>query len=96
MYQWGIIGDATPNAWNDPDTDMTYDAGTSTWRITLDLVVGQMKFRANDDWAWNYGDNGADGSLENDGDNIVVDTAGNYTVVLDFSTPRAYTYFAYT
>ncbi len=51
-----------------------------------------MKFRANDDWPWNYGDTGADGSLENDGDNIVVDTDGNYTIVLDLSTPRAYTY----
>ena len=71
---------------------MTYDAGTSTWRITLDLVAGQIKFRANDDWGWNYGDTGADGSLENDGDNLVIDAAGNYTVVLDLSTPRAYTY----
>ena len=91
MYQWGLIGDATPGGWAS-DQDMTYDAGTSTWTITLDLVVGQIKFRANDDWPWNYGDTGADGSLENDGDNIVIDTAGNYTVVLDLSTPRAYTY----
>jgi|GEM_PF-582305 len=91
MYQWGLIGDATPGGWAS-DQDMTYDPGTSTWTITLDLVVGQMKFRANDDWPWNYGDTGADGSLENDGDNIVVNTAGNYTIVLDLSTPRAYTY----
>tara|TARA_R110001592_G_scaffold46660_1_gene148464 strand:- start:1431 stop:3062 length:1632 start_codon:yes stop_codon:yes gene_type:complete len=91
MYQWGVIGDSTPGGW-DSDTDMTYDAGTSTWRITLDLVAGQIKFRANDDWGWNYGDTGADGSLENDGDNLVIDAAGNYTVVLDLSTPRAYTY----
>ncbi len=91
LYQWGLIGDATPDAWNS-DQDMTYDPVTGTWRITLDLVAGLIKFRANDDWAWNYGDTGADGSLENDGDNITIATNGNYTVVLDFSTPRAYTY----
>ncbi len=91
QYSWGLIGDATPDGWNS-DQDMTFDAATSTWTITLDLVAGLMKFRANDDWPWNYGDNGADGSLELDGDNLVVAADGNYTVVLDLSTPRAYTY----
>jgi len=98
-YDWAVTGDATPLGWppsSDPtpgeDHDMTYDAVTSTWRITLDLSAGQLKFRANDGWGWNYGDTGTDGSLENDGDNLIIDTAGNYTVVLDLSTPRAYTY----
>ncbi len=91
LYNWGLIGDATPGGWGS-DQDMTYNSGTATWTITLDLVAGQMKFRANDDWPWNYGDTGADGSLENDGDNIIISTAGNYTIVLDLSIPRAYTY----
>ena len=91
LYNWGLIGDATPDAWSS-DQDMLYDAATATWTITLDLVVGQIKFRANDDWSWNYGDTGADGSLEIGGDNMIISTAGNYTVVLDLSTPRAYTY----
>lgn len=90
MYQWGLIGDAT-GSWT-ADQDMTYDAGTGIWTITLDLVAGEIKFRANDDWPWNYGDIGADGSLEVGGDNIAISTAGNYTVILDLSTPRAYTY----
>ncbi|MCF6279323.1 MAG: SusF/SusE family outer membrane protein [Flavobacteriaceae bacterium] len=91
MYIWGVIGDATPGGWGS-DQDMTYDAGAGVWTITLDLTVGQLKFRANDDWTWNYGDTGADGSLENNGDNMVINTAGNYTIILDLSTPRAYTY----
>lgn len=90
-YDWGLIGSATPTGW-DSDTNMVYDSATKTWRLTIDLVAGEIKFRANDDWAWNYGDTGADGSLENNGDNIQVGEAGNYTVVLDLSTPRAYTY----
>ena len=98
-YDWAVTGDATPLGWPpspDPtpgeDHDMTYDAITDTWTITLDLTAGQLKFRANDDWGWNYGDTGPDGSLENNGDNLIIDTAGNYTIVLDLSTPRAYTY----
>lgn len=90
-YDWGLIGDATPNGW-DADQNMTYDSATATWTITLDLVAGEIKFRANDGWDWNYGDTGADGSLENGGDNIVITADGNYTVTLDLSTPRAYTY----
>lgn len=88
---WGLIGSGTPTGW-DSDNDMTYDPATQTFSITIDLTADEIKFRANDGWDWNYGDSGADGGLDNGGDNIVVPAAGNYTVVLDFSNPRAYTY----
>jgi len=88
---WGLIGSGTPTGW-DSDNDMTFDPATQTFSITLDLTADQIKFRANDGWDWNYGDTGADGALDNGGDNINVPAAGNYTVVLDFSNPRAYTY----
>jgi hypothetical protein len=88
---WGLIGSGTPTGW-DSDNDMTYDPATQTFSITIDLTAAEIKFRANDGWDWNYGDTGADGALDNGGDNIAVPAAGNYTVVLDFSNPRAYTY----
>ena len=90
---WGLIGSATPDNW-DSDQDMTYDADSNTWRITLNLTAEEIKFRANDNWDWAYGDNGADGFLESTGGsaNIAVPNGGNYTVVLDLSTPREYTY----
>ncbi|CAM3341723.1 SusE outer membrane protein domain-containing protein [Flavobacterium longum] len=89
---WGIIGSATPTGW-DSDTNMTYDATSKKWTITMNLVGGQkIKFRANDTWDLNYGDNGADGSLEEGGADIDVPASGNYTVTLDLSTPRAYTF----
>lgn len=87
---WGLIGSAT-GSW-DNDQNMTYDASSSTWSITLDLTAEEIKFRANDNWDLNYGDDGVDGSLEAGGANIAVTTAGNYTVTLDLSVPRAYTY----
>lgn len=78
-YMIGLIGSATPNGWNTPDQKMDYDAKTGTWKITIDLVAGEIKFRKNDGWAWNLG--GTTGNLTQGGDNIAV-SAGNYTITL--------------
>jgi hypothetical protein len=89
---WGIAGDATPGGW-DNSTNMTYNATTKVWTVIATLKVGALKFRANNEWAINYGDTGADGKLEfNVNDNIPVAVAGTYTITLDLSQPRAYTY----
>ena len=80
---WGIIGDATPSGWGS-DTDMKYNNGTRTWTITTALIGGkEMKFRLNDDWGTNYGDDGANGSVELNGANIKIATDGNYRITLD-------------
>ncbi len=78
---WGLIGSATPNGW-DSDQDLTFDPATNKFTITLDLVAGEIKFRANDDWAFNFGDDGNNKTLEYNGANIVVAEAGNYTIDL--------------
>lgn len=83
---WGIIGDATPGGW-DADTDMTYDVDDKVWRITTDLSVGEIKFRANDAWDLDYGSDDANGTLQQGGGNIPVEEAGNYTIELDLSGP---------
>lgn len=83
---WGIIGSATAGGW-DSDQNMTYDAVTNTLTYLGDFVAGEIKFRANDDWALNYGDNGADGLLEEGGSNIAIGTAGTYRVVLYLDKP---------
>jgi hypothetical protein len=84
INSWGVIGDATPGGWN-TDTDMTYNAATGTWSVTLNLTAAELKFRANDDWSINFGDDGNNGSLEYGGANIRVPSAGNYTVTLDLN-----------
>lgn len=81
---WGIIGDATPGGW-DSETKMQFDRELNVLTITTDLNQGEMKFRANQNWDFNYG--GANGELEVGGANIPVAEAGNYTVTLDFNTP---------
>jgi starch-binding outer membrane protein SusE/F len=88
--EWGVIGSATPDGW-DSDQDMTYDMETKTWRITLELSEGEIKFRANDDWDLNYGDTGLNGVLNEGGDNIPISEAGNYNIFLSLEVP-VYTY----
>jgi hypothetical protein len=82
---WGVIGSATPNGW-DSDKDMTYNTATKLWTINVNLTVGEMKFRTNDDWAINFGDDGADKTPEFNGANIQVKEAGNYTVILSLAS----------
>ena len=83
-YTWGIVGDATPNGWDGPDTALTYDPTSDQWRAIVTLTDGEMKFRKNNDWSFNYGDTGADGTLDDGGGNIVI-SAGNYLVSLNLN-----------
>ena len=85
LTAWSVIGDATPGGWN-TDTDMAYDSIAKTWNVTVNLTAASIKFRANHSWDLNYGDTGADGSLDMGGDNIAVPVDGNYTVTLNLSS----------
>ena len=89
---WAIIGSATANGWG-TETPMTYDYCNQVWKITMPLTAvagsNEFKFRANNGWALNYGDDGADGKLEAGGANIAVPATGNYDVVLNLNaTPK--------
>ena len=77
---WGVIGAATPGGW-DTDTDMMWDAGNGVFTVTLDLIAGDWKFRANN--AWDYDMGGTIGALSVGGGNMTISTAGNYTITLD-------------
>ncbi|WP_372919693.1 SusF/SusE family outer membrane protein [Salegentibacter sp.] len=52
----GLVGDATPGGW-DNDTDMTQsDFDPHIWYLNdVELGDGEFKFRADDDWADNWG-----------------------------------------
>lgn len=91
---WGIIGDATPNGWNS-STPMTLNTD-GTYSVTTALTTGALKFRANNDWAINFGDNTANGGPDNvpdyGGSDIAITAAGNYTITLDLSKAGNYYY----
>ncbi|MBK8633392.1 MAG: RagB/SusD family nutrient uptake outer membrane protein [Saprospiraceae bacterium] len=84
--QWGIIGDATPGGW-DADENMTYNAEEGVWQIQVVLKKGDFKFRLNDGWDVNLGDDGKDGLLEGNGANITIPSAGNYLIKLYAGAP---------
>ena len=81
---WGLVGSATPNGWNGPDVEM-YQTGPQEFSIYTELVSGELKFRFNEDWGNNFGDNGNDGTLEAGGANIPI-SAGTYFIVMDLGS----------
>ena len=81
----GIIGDATADGW-DADQNLTYVPYNSETKAlgyweAKDVVLkaGTMKFRANHDWAINWG--GDVNALTQGGDNLTVE-AGTYDIKL--------------
>ena len=73
----GIIGPAQAGGW-DTDTDMAYNPETLAWEATITLAADEFKFRANDDWAINWG--GETNNLVQDGGNLRISEAGTYFI----------------
>lgn len=86
---WGIIGGF--NGWGS-SVAMNFDPALGTWTITRDMPAGEFKFRANNDWAINMGDNNNDGKPEYNGGNLNITAAGNYTITLDLGVGGNYAY----
>ncbi len=84
----GIIGSATPGGW-DNDTNMFQDpTDTNKYFLTLPLVMGEAKFRADDAWTLSWGSSDFPtgvGSTMN-GPNIPIPATGKYLVNFDKST----------
>lgn len=95
----GIIGDATAGSWG-TDTDM-YRPNPSTeptkWYLVAYLIGGQpMKFRADDDWADNWGAaTFPSGTGLQNGSNIPVTNSGYYKIDFNVAT-GAYSFTAFT
>lgn len=82
---WGVVGSATINGWgNAEDVKLMPDPCNDGIFIVKDVVLkdGEIKFRQDDAWGVNLGDNGADGTTDAGGDNIAV-SAGTYDMTLD-------------
>lgn len=85
---WGLIGDATSKGWGDTMPDIKFIADTERkglWSLkNITVKKGEFKFRLNNDWNINYGDNQADTILDLYGENIKID-AGVYNIELDLT-----------
>jgi hypothetical protein len=74
------------------DVEMTYNVDEGCWECTTSEVEGEYKFRANHDWAINWG--GSEDDLTQDGANLnsdggthtyklYISYAGNHKVVIE-------------
>ena len=80
---WGVIGSAANNWGNDgPDLPFYTTDVSNVFVAYVTLTDGEIKFRENNDWGNNYGDNDTNGTLESGGANIPV-SAGIYKIVMD-------------
>ena len=79
---WGLVGSATANGWGGPDMSLHQTGTADVYAGFFNLSDGEIKFRRDNDWGFNYGDNEADGTLEGGGSNIVI-AAGLYKITLD-------------
>ena len=88
---WGIIGDLT--GWGS-QLPLTYDPAVRVWKGGIHMTAGGWKFRANDNWDYNYGAPAGSNALSAGGDNISTTIVDDYAITLDLSHPLAYTYRA--
>ncbi len=84
-FSWGIVGSGF-NDWGNagPDAILYYDYTTDTFKASVQLLDGEIKFRMNNAWDVSFGDAGNDGVLDTDADNNIPSTEGHYLVTVDF------------
>lgn len=89
--QWALTGSAI-NALK----AMSYSADTHTWKLTTDLSVGTLKFTtiavSEGDPVIVYGASEGISRLSENGKEIEIGEAGNYTITLDLSQSPYYDY----
>ncbi len=76
----------TPNGWGTTAMSLVAD---HTWEVTISFdgqVNQRFKFDVNGDWSENYGDDGADGFLDQTGADIVSAVIGQYKVTVNDQT----------
>ncbi len=83
-FTWGIVGSGYNDWGASPDAKFFYDYTTDTFKVGVRLIDGEIKFRMNNEWTSDFGDTGADGTLDAGGDNIAV-TDGHYAITLDLN-----------
>ena len=95
LSDWGLVGSATPNGWGSTNDIEMYETSNNVFEIYADLLTGELKFRYNENWGQNYGDDNADGTLEAGGANIAIPADGTYHVIMNLNT-MTYTITPYT
>jgi len=89
---WGVVGSAA-NDWGNAGPDLPFYTTSDADVVVafVNLKAGEMKVRQSNDWSLpNYGDATGDGVLDEDPNNNIVVSAGDYKIEFNTST-LAYT-----
>lgn len=85
LSDWGLVGDATPNGWGSTDDMELYETAPNEYALYAELGSGFIKFRFDENWGNNYGDNGNDGTIEANGANIAITAPGTYFITMNLN-----------
>jgi hypothetical protein len=86
----GVIGNATPGGW-DSDTNLIKNPSNPyKWSGFITLTDGEAKFRADNDWAVNWGSADFPGGVGTSGGANILVTAGTYFITFNTSTGEYY------
>lgn len=88
---WGVIGDFT--GWADgKDVAFWKSDATNVLISYIDITkfkeneeFSEIKFRQNNKWDFDYGDNGADGTLDKGGSNIKINKIGSFRITMNLN-----------
>ena len=84
-FSWGIVGSGFNDWGATPDAKLYYDYTTDTFKVGVQLLDGEIKFRMNNTWGGDVGDANNDGILDSDSDNNIAVTAGHYLVTVNLN-----------
>jgi len=76
VSNWGVVGSATPNGWDGPDLSLFQTGSADVYQGYVQLGDGEIKFRPDNSWGSDFGDNG---------NNIAV-SAGLYKITINTSS----------
>lgn len=87
----GMIGPATPNGWGGPDENLIQNpANPYKFSRVFTLVDGDLKFRADDDWAVNWGASTFPGGIGVQNGANIPGQAGTYFITFNSLTGEYY------
>ena len=84
-FSWGVVGSGFNNWGAILDAKLYYDYTTDTFKASVKLFDGKIKFRMNNAWDVNFGDANLDGILDTDDNNNIAVAEGHYLITVNLN-----------
>ncbi len=84
-FSWGVVGSGFNNWGAIADAKLYYDYTTDTFKASVKLFDGEIKFRPLNTWSGDLGDANLDGILDADSNNNIAVTEGHYLITLNLN-----------